>query len=61
VKGFDLERCYLESCSECEGKGLAEDSFRVNLCPKCGGFGLVKNGKEPLKRKGRRKALFKRA
>jgi DnaJ-class molecular chaperone len=45
-KTFDPEKIGMALCPLCDGKGFTVNPKR-NLCPKCGGFGLIKKENEP--------------
>ena len=46
-KGFDPVNYDMVFCPLCNGDGkLPEDSGGARICADCGGFGLIKNGKE---------------
>jgi hypothetical protein len=46
-KSFDPEKYDMVLCPLCNGDGkLPEDSGGAKICADCGGFGLIKNGKE---------------
>ena len=49
---FDPKRYGMLFCLECNGNGkLLIDSDVIQICPKCGGFGFVREENVPDKKK----------
>ncbi|MGB7573729.1 MAG: hypothetical protein WBN53_07690 [Thermodesulfobacteriota bacterium] len=49
-KMFNPEKYGMEVCPLCKGKGkIGKKPGELNVCTGCGGFGLIKKEKEPLK------------
>ena len=47
---FNPEKYGMEVCPLCKGKGkIRKKPDEFNVCTGCGGFGLIKKEKEPLK------------
>jgi DnaJ-class molecular chaperone len=49
-KMFNPEKYGMEVCPLCKGKGkIRKKPDEFSVCTGCGGFGLIKKEKEPLK------------
>jgi len=48
-KNFNPEKYGMAICPLCKGKGkLFKNPDGYNVCTRCGGFGLIKEEKDPL-------------